>query len=116
MSEQISMDAVLDAVRGDLMVRQTVIAGTSYVSVEAILGVLRRHGWDRPDAPVTAGATVTREQVEAGLWAWIESATEGVTRENVNPRVLDLNRPRMVEAFRAAGLTVVDGPTGEGGA
>lgn len=45
---------------------------------------------------------VTDEMVERGLWAWITSAAEGVTRENVNPRVLDLNRPRMVLALEAA--------------
>lgn len=50
--------------------------------------------------------TVTAEQVEAGLWAWIQSAMEGVTRENVSPRVLDRNRPRMIAAFRAAGIEV----------
>ena len=41
-------------------------------------------------------------EVEAALWAWISSAAEGVTRENVSPRVLDLNRPRARAALVAA--------------
>ena len=45
--------------------------------------------------------TIPDEAVEAALWAWIESATEGVTRENVAPRVLDLNRPRAAAALTA---------------
>ena len=45
--------------------------------------------------------TIPAEAVEAALWAWIESATEGVTRENVAPRVLDLNRPRAAAALTA---------------
>ena len=40
--------------------------------------------------------------VEAALWAWIESATVSVTRENVSQRVLDLNRHRAEAAIRAA--------------
>lgn len=45
---------------------------------------------------------IPTEAVEAALWAWIESAAEGVTRENVSPRVLDLNRPRAAAALTAA--------------
>ena len=40
--------------------------------------------------------------VEAALWAWIESTTVSVTRENVSQRVLDLNRHRAEAAIRAA--------------
>ena len=40
--------------------------------------------------------------VEAALWAWIESATVSVTRENVSQRVLDINRHRAEAAIRAA--------------
>ena len=50
--------------------------------------------------------TVTAEEVESALWAWIESVTEGVTRETVSPRVLDRNRPRVLAVIRALGLTV----------
>ena len=57
-------------------------------------------------AGATFAATITPEQIEAGLWAWIESAAEGVTRENVNPRVLELNRPRMIAAARAMGFDI----------
>ena len=46
--------------------------------------------------------TIPDEAVEAALWAWIESAAEGVTRENVNPHVLDRNRPRAAAALSAA--------------
>ena len=46
--------------------------------------------------------TIPDEAVEAALWAWIESAAEGVIRENVNPRVLDRNRPRAAAALSAA--------------
>lgn len=40
--------------------------------------------------------------VEAALWAWIESATEGVTRENIAQDTLTRNRPRAEAAVRAA--------------
>jgi hypothetical protein len=50
----------------------------------------------------TIKPNVTDEMTERALWAWIENATEGVTRENVNPRVLDLNRHRAVAALEAA--------------
>ena len=45
--------------------------------------------------------TIPDEAVEAALWAWIESAAEGVTHENVSTRVLDRNRPRAVAALEA---------------
>ena len=35
--------------------------------------------------------TITDEMIEAGLWAWILNTTEGVARENVSQRVIDLN-------------------------
>ena len=47
-------------------------------------------------------ADPTDAEVEAALWAWISSAAEGVTSENVSPRVLDLNRPRARAALLAA--------------
>ena len=40
--------------------------------------------------------------VERALWAWVASAAAGVTRENVDPRVLDLNRHRARAALEAA--------------
>ena len=46
--------------------------------------------------------TIPDEAVEAALWAWIESAAEGVTHENVSPLVLDRNRPRAAAALEAA--------------
>ena len=46
--------------------------------------------------------TIPDEAVEVALWAWIESAAEGVTRENVSPHVLDRNRPRADAALSAA--------------
>ena len=67
--------------------------------------------WPRDDTGRVVGylaepRTVTAEEVESALWAWIESVTEGVTRETVSPRVLDRNRPRVLAVIRALGLTV----------
>ena len=42
------------------------------------------------------------DAVEAALWAWIESATEGVTRENIAQDTLNRNRPRAEAAVQAA--------------
>ena len=55
----------------------------------------------RKEQPMS-NLTIPSEAVEAALWAWIESAAEGVIRENVSPRVLDRNRPRAVAALSAA--------------
>ena len=64
-----------------------------------LLGEVERLSAERmqPEQPEPTDA-----EVEAALWAWISSAAEGVTRENVSPRVLDLNRPRARAALLAA--------------
>ena len=51
--------------------------------------------------------TITDEMIEAGLWAWILNATEGVTRENVSQRVIDLNWHR-AEATITAVLPLIE--------
>ena len=50
---------------------------------------------------------ITDEMVEAALWAWIVNATEGVPREHVSQRVLDLNWHR-AEATIAAVLPLIE--------
>ena len=51
--------------------------------------------------------TITDEMIEAGLWAWILNATEGVARENVSQRVIDLNWHR-AEATITAVLPLIE--------
>ena len=69
----------------------------------------------RPDAPVTAGATVTREQVERTL-AQIEAQVEVGEDETLGKwayrsRLMYLYRDLLPEIRTALGLTVVDGPS-----